>query len=254
MRLALCNWKFVENYLTESRGIIIPLGSTEQHGPGGLIGTDAICAENIAWSAADQCGALVAPTIALTPAQFNLAFPGTISVRASTLMALLEDVIASLANSGFQQFYFINGHGANIAVVRSACHDIYQSLSLSNSDQKLDFRFKSWWDFPSVDTLRKNLFADREGMHATPSEVAITQAIYPELFSESGDVEFAALPESYLRDHAGDAHVDAARHRERFADGCVGSDPSMASAEFGERLFGEAVGALIDDYLEFIDC
>jgi creatinine amidohydrolase len=41
-------WQEVETYLTQSKGIILPIGSTEQHGPNGLIGTDAICAEVIA--------------------------------------------------------------------------------------------------------------------------------------------------------------------------------------------------------------
>ena len=49
MRLQLRTWPEVETYLKTSRGIIMPIGSTEQHGPNGLIGTDAICAEQIAW-------------------------------------------------------------------------------------------------------------------------------------------------------------------------------------------------------------
>ena len=48
MRLQLSTWPEVETYLKTSRGIIIPIGSTEQHGPNGLIGTDALCAEEIA--------------------------------------------------------------------------------------------------------------------------------------------------------------------------------------------------------------
>ena len=63
-RLALCTWQEVEAYLGRSTGIVVPMGSTEQHGPNGLIGTDAICAETIALRAADMGDMLIAPTLA----------------------------------------------------------------------------------------------------------------------------------------------------------------------------------------------
>ena len=63
MNLHLQTWEEVETYLKSSKGIIIPIGSTEQHGPNGLIGTDAICAEVIAKGVGEQAGALVGPTI-----------------------------------------------------------------------------------------------------------------------------------------------------------------------------------------------
>ena len=76
MRLDLSTWPEVEAYLARSTGIFLPVGSTEQHGPMGLIGTDALCAGAVAKQAADLASALVAPTLALTPAPFNTAFPG----------------------------------------------------------------------------------------------------------------------------------------------------------------------------------
>lgn len=64
MLLQLCTWPEVEAYLTRSRGVIVPIGSTEQHGPTGLIGTDALCAEVIARGAGVAAGTLVGPTLA----------------------------------------------------------------------------------------------------------------------------------------------------------------------------------------------
>jgi creatinine amidohydrolase len=59
----LSTWQEVEAYLQKSQGIILPIGSTEQHGPTGLIGTDAICAEAIARGVGEITEAMVAPTI-----------------------------------------------------------------------------------------------------------------------------------------------------------------------------------------------
>ena len=81
MRLDLSTWTEVEAYLQHSDGIIVPTGSTEQHGPIGLIGTDTLCARAVAEGAGDLAGALVAPDVGYTPAPFNMAFPLTTAAR-----------------------------------------------------------------------------------------------------------------------------------------------------------------------------
>jgi creatinine amidohydrolase/Fe(II)-dependent formamide hydrolase-like protein len=67
------------HYLRSSRGIILPIGSTEQHGATGVIGTDAICAEIVARGVGEAAGALVTPTIAVGMAQHHLGFAGSIT-------------------------------------------------------------------------------------------------------------------------------------------------------------------------------
>ena len=120
MRLDLCTYQEVEDYLDHADGILIPVGSTEQHGPMGLIGTDALCARAIAEGAADRVGALVAPTLALTPAPFNTSFAGTISISAPLFEAMVGEIVDGLLAQGFCHLYFVNGHGANLAPLHRA--------------------------------------------------------------------------------------------------------------------------------------
>ena len=253
MKLSLSTWKDVENYLSSANGIVVPLGSTEQHGPGGLIGTDALCATAVAEGLAARSGALVAPTIAYGVAQFNLAFPGTASVRASTLMALIEDVVLSLAGQGFARFYFVNGHGGNIAPARAAFQDLYSRWSLGERPGRAPrCRLRSWWEYPAADRLRKDLYGEAEGLHATPSEIAITLHAHPGMPGGDYGAPPAPLSTDFLRDHGGDNHWDAQTHRAAFPDGRVGSDSSLAKAQHGSALLEAAITGACADYAAFL--
>src|ERR1700732_2992616 len=148
MQLQLQTWVEVEAYLEWSRGTTLPMGSTEQHGPTGLIGTDAICAEVIARGVGEAAGALVAPTIAVGMAQHHLGFAGSVTLRPTTLIAVLRDIVESLAVHRFERLYFINGHGGgNIATVTAAFSEIYaaRSLAAGANVPPVKCRLRNWW-------------------------------------------------------------------------------------------------------------
>lgn len=246
MLLQQSTWPDIEAYLRRSRGIIVPIGSTEQHGPSGLIGTDAICPEVVAHGIAEQSGVLVAPTLSIGMAQHHLGFPGSITLRPSTLMALVRDVVASLARHGFERVYFLNGHGGNIATVTAAFSEVYAERSLDGSGHNqppLRCRLGNWWDGERVQRLARDLYGDSHGSHATPSEVSLTWYAYPQA---ARDV--AMQPRVAPR---GSIH-DAEDYRRQFPDGRIGSDPSLASAEHGARLFAAAVADVGEDYMRFV--
>ena len=93
MQLAKMAWPDVETYLAHTPGIMLPVGSTEQHGPMGMIGTDALCAEAVALAAAERCGCVVAPTLSYTPAPFNTSFPGTLSLSSETFRQMAAEAL-----------------------------------------------------------------------------------------------------------------------------------------------------------------
>jgi len=253
LKLQLSTWQDVEAYLKRSKGVVVPLGSTEQHGPSGLIGTDALCATAIAEGLAERADALLAPPIAVGAAQFNLGFAGTISARATTLIALIEDYVRSLARHGFERIYFLNGHGGNLAPAKAAFQDLYGEYSLAGGETRLRMRIRSWWELPAVDRIRRELYGDWEGMHATPSEVAITQALFPGKVAAGPAEPPQKLSPGFLRDHAGDNHYDAGTHRREFPDGRVGSHSGLASAEHGSRLLEAAIADAVTDYRAFVE-
>lgn len=242
MWLAHATWYEVEAYLARSNGIILPCGSTEQHGPIGLIGTDAICAELIAQRAAGIANALVAPTLAYTPAPFNTGFPGTISVSAGTFEIMVREILAELVAQGFQRIYILNGHGANLAPLNAACAALPDGTA----------RLRSWWDFQTVNALRATYYGDWEGMHATPSEIAITQAELRVISHPAADAPPEKLSVEYIAAHAGDRHGAPDEHRAAFPDGRVGSHSALATPEHGKRLLAAAAQAVADDYLGFV--
>jgi creatinine amidohydrolase len=245
MQLQLQTWAEVEAYLRSSRGIILPIGSTEQHGPNGLIGTDAICAELIAKGVGDKADALVGPTIAVGMAQHHLAFAGSMTLRPSTLIAVLVDMVDSLARHGFERFFLINGHGGNIATVTAAFSEIYaaRSLSAGSNRPSIKCRLKNWWQTPQVHKLSAELYGDAEGSHATPSEVAVTQFAYPEAIKKVA-CEPAVAPKG--------GFADAEDYRRNFPDGRIGSNPMLATPEAGKRFYEAAVADISEEYRKWV--
>lgn len=245
MQLHLCTWTEVETYLQDNDAIIIPIGSTEQHGPTGLIGTDAICAQKVAMGVTENIKAMLAPTINVGMALHHTGFPGTISLRPTTLILYIQDYVTSLAKAGFRKFFFINGHGGNIPTLKAAFSQIYdhlESLNLAHGDQ-VKCRIANWFMTREVYLLAKKLYGEEEGSHATPSEVALTQFIYPDVVKN--------IP---LSEEVGKGHsiYGATNFRGCYPDGRMGSNPALATPEHGQQFYELAVKGLTQSYLEFI--
>jgi creatinine amidohydrolase len=154
------NWMHLEEYLRHDDRIVLPLGSTEQHGYLSL-GTDNILAERVAAEAAEPLGVPVLPVLpyGLTPS--FAAFPGSPSLRLQTLIAVLGDVLDSLHAQGFRRFLFVNAHGGNAPAAGftrewAAAHPDAQAI------------FHGWWNGPKV--LEVALAIDPDYAHANWGE------------------------------------------------------------------------------------
>lgn len=244
MQLALSTWHETEEYLAQSRGLIVPIGSVEQHGPNGLIGTDHLDAEFIAKGVGDQIGAMVAPTLAYGMSQHHLGFAGSATLRPSTLIAVVRDVVLSFAKHGFERFFFINGHGGNIATVTAGFDEVYAERSLGADRPVIKCRMRLWSQGPRCTQLEQELYGDSNGSHATAGEVSLSQFYHPAAIKHA-QMNPKVAPKSH-------GFFDSDDYRHRFPDGRIGSDPSLSTPEHGERLFHAAVEDMAEAYREFM--
>src|SRR5918996_232159 len=111
----------IQAYLERRRTILIPIASTEQHGPHLPLATDTITALEVSRRTAEAADVLYTPTVwtgySPQPLREPQSGTGTISVRASTFQELLVDIARSLIHHGFTHLIFVNGHGSNMKII-----------------------------------------------------------------------------------------------------------------------------------------
>lgn len=188
---------------------------------------------------------MVAPTLAYGMSQHHLAFAGSATLRPSTLMLVVRDVVLSLARHGFERFFFVNGHGGNVATVTAAFDEIYAETSLGADRPPVKCRMIFWSGGPRAKAVAAELYGDSNGSHATAAEVSLAH------FYQQGAVKHAQMHPKVAPRSGG--FFEAAGYRRRFPDGRIGSDPSLSSPEHGERLYASAVADMAEAYRAFME-
>ena len=107
--------------LERTQTIIVPTGSTEQHGPHGPLLTDAIIPTEVGRRVAERIGALVGPAINYSLSYPHVGFTGVVHIRVATFMSLIEDLCVSYGSIGFKRIVFLNGHYDNTYAIAYAC-------------------------------------------------------------------------------------------------------------------------------------
>jgi creatinine amidohydrolase len=145
MRLEDLNWMDVERYLETEDRLMLVLGATEQHGYLSLL-TDIKIPLALADAASGATGVLVAPPLNFGSSPYFLAYPGTFSLRITTLMAAVEDLVRSAVGAGFKRILVLNGHGGN-APARSYLAE------LANGLPGVRLQWYDWWLSHSVEAV-----------------------------------------------------------------------------------------------------
>jgi creatinine amidohydrolase len=204
MRIRDCNWMQVEALLASGEDrAVLPLGSIEQHAYLSLA-VDALLSEAIAVDAAEPLGVPVFPAQPYGYTPSYMAFPGTMTLKFQTLLAVLSDLIGSLHHHGFRRVLVVNGHGGNNGAASLVHELVAQHPALS-------IRWHNWWAGPrTMGFVRGH---DPDASHASWMEnFAITRL---------GGVALPGAPKAAL-DYTKMASLDPLAKRAYIGDGCYG--------------------------------
>lgn len=157
MKISDMSWQQVEDYLKADDLAVLPLGSTEQHA-GLSLSVDSILAEKMALDAAEPLGIPVFPVLAYGVTPYFMAYPGTISLRVETYVAIVRDILDGLYAQGFRRIFIVNGHGGNAPAGSLAIEWMADHPGTS-------VKFHNWWNAPQ--TFAKVQDIDPVASHAS---------------------------------------------------------------------------------------
>jgi len=228
-------WAEVKAEIQNGRDtVIVPLGSTEQHGRHLPLGTDAVLGDEFGRALADRLDAFLAPTVRFGCSEHHLSFPGTISLNEETFKRVVLDVVASLTRHGFRRILLLPTHGGNFKPLAEA----YATLE-------------------PVDNVYVIAFTDLEGLveaaFASSGSAGVTSA---QSGAHSGEWEtslmLALRPEQVKMDKAAEGFVgELSEIMSKVFDGIqnldqngVLGDPRPATAAAGEKYFDDIISYL----------
>jgi len=224
MRIEDLNWMDVEEYLKHEDRLILVLGATEQHAYLSLL-TDVRIPMALADAASQISGVLIAPALNFGCSPYFLAYPGTLSLRASTLMAAMEDIVRSAHQTGFRRVLVLNGHGGN-SPARA------QLMEVANSLPEIRLRWYDWWLSHSVEAV--GIKHSLKPAHANWLEAFPFTTV-------------SELPETPKLPPSVPGIMDAKTARAVYGDGSFGG-PYQASEDVMHELFA----ASLEDVLELL--
>ena len=238
MDLSSATWPEIRELDTDLA--VLPVGSTEQHGPHAPLGTDVLTTEAVAeagveaYREATGVEVPVAPAIPVGIAAEHRAFDGTLWVSPETFRAYVRETIESLVHHGFDQVIVVNGHGGNIA----ALGELTAGVSRETDGYAVAF---TWFNAVDVD----------EPMgHGGPLETALVDHVDGELIR----ADRLADAREGASERWGEwvVGVNLAHDSDEFTDNGVVGDPTAASEALGAELYSQAADALCT-LLEAVD-
>ena len=234
----------IEALSRERTILLLPLGSVEQHGRHLPLGTDTMLAAAVSLAAAERLRgkAVVLPGPWYGLSQHHMHFPGTVTLEAETMLAVVGDIVASVLSHGFQRLVMVNGHGGNIGLI-----DVLSSALGHRFYGKARIAGLTYFQLASA-SIAKLRISKPGGMgHACEFETAMMQHLHPSLVAMArAEVTYPDPGSSYLStDLLGGSRVRAYNDfGDLSASGTLG-DPSLASPEAGARFFEAVVEELV---------
>ncbi len=232
--------------LERTQTIIVPTGSTEQHGPHGPLLTDAIVPTEVGRRVAERIGALVGPAINYSLSYPHVGFTGVVHIRVATFMSLIEDLCASYGSIGFKRIVFLNGHYDNTYAIAYACATAAERMPAGVNAFPVNY-----WDGMTAEEAGE-FFGPTTGLHANRGETSAVMAINADLVDlDAANAELPPFPEvtnqapvhtAFFFSAPGSVH--------RASQSGTWGDARESSVEYGQRYLDvvtDATARLLDD-------
>lgn len=220
--------------------VIVPVGSTEQHGPHLPVQVDALLAGEVARRAArriaERSPVVVAPTVWAGLAEHHMSFGGTITLDLATFHGLLRCICQSIARHGFRRILLLNGHGGNITALNVIVGELTRELGVPVATA-------TYWTVTKAEKAFEDILERQPKVqHACEAETSMLLRLKPELVDQDAMRKVEAPTSGY-------GPKDGVYRWKSFAEvtksGVIGV-PQAASAEKGERLLEAAAAALAE--------
>jgi len=251
--LSELTWEEAKRAFELTQTVVVPTGSTEQHGPHMPLGTDWMAAEGLARLVTEKANVITTQVIPVGFAEYHMDFPGTLSVSRELLTNYICDICDSLVKWGAKRFVFINGHGGNAESLNQVAIELRRRHRVLSA-------IIQWWDIvPEVDGYPSE-------QHGGYAETAFIANLRPLLVKRdraniamakniSGELVVAGITNLYFRG----ARIGTFLRTSDVSE--VGSmveqpdarpiDYAQATPEVGRRIMDKAVQIVVDFIVEF---
>jgi creatinine amidohydrolase len=242
--LARMTWTQAAEALREGPVILIPLGAQEPHGPHMPMGLDFLVAEHLAETAAARTGALIAPTLPYGYCASVADYPGAVTLRGETLIAVVEDTLRSLTRHGASHLMLIDNHRGNHPFVEAAARRIREETGA------LIASFFPWGTIINHAPAHYENFGAVFGHGGEPETSTALHLFGPWVDMSRARADAFAPYRGQPMKSAAEAQMGKAavslwvRNSEISRTGTKG-DPTVATAERGRALVEAAVGELV---------
>lgn len=217
----------VDEAQRKSEIAVLPVGAFEQHGGHLPLATDTIIAGIIAKELAEAYDLFLLPPITIGCSHEHADFAGTVSISASTMIAIIDDIRESLASQGIHKLVIVNAHGGNYVL-----GNIVQQANVDHPNVMLFPTSKDWNVARAAAGMETN---GHEDMHGGELETSILLHAYPEVVGDN------YTDADHLADDRSQLLVHGMRHYT--TSGIIGR-PSLATAEKGEA----ALASLVQEF------
>jgi creatinine amidohydrolase/Fe(II)-dependent formamide hydrolase-like protein/7-cyano-7-deazaguanine synthase in queuosine biosynthesis len=231
-------WPEAEKKFKEVDIALLPVGSTEQHGPHLPVGTDAFDAEYLARRVAEACSSpkpLVLPLIPYGVSYHHGDFKGTLSISNATLSSLVYEIGMSAAQNGISKLVIVNAHGGNTPALDYAAQMI-------NRDARI-FICVDTGETSDVDISK--LVETPNDVHAGEIETSTSLAVRPHLVRLDKATKLVPKFSSRYLNFSSKRGVLWYAHTKKISPTGVMGDPSKATAEKGKKIWEIMIAHLV---------